>query len=96
MDLFTLRIAKLNPPQDFTLKRLISLVFLGHHIIEFFIFLHQVICLHVFNLDLMINLNNYLSNSLGLTNLFSRDLNKQTPGVEQSNLLGLGIFENAW
>ena len=65
VDLFTLRITKLNTPQVFTLKRLISLVFLSHHITVFFTFLHQVICLHVFNLDLIINVSKYLTISLG-------------------------------
>ena len=35
---FTLRIDKSNPPQVFILKLLVSLVFLGHHIVVFFIF----------------------------------------------------------
>ena len=65
VDLFTLRIVRLNPPQVFTLKWLVLLVFLGHHITVFFTFPHQVICLHVFSLDLIINLNKNLANSLG-------------------------------
>ena len=55
----------LNCPQIFTLKRLVSLVFLGHHITVFFTFPYQVICLHMFNLELIINLSKYLANSLG-------------------------------
>ena len=87
MDLFTLRIVRLNPPQVFPLKWLVSLVFLGHHIIFFFTFLHQVICLHVFNLDLIINLSKYLDNLLGLTNLLfkgSKQINRQDYGLRFS------------
>ena len=40
---FTLRIVRSNPPQVFTLKLLVSLVFVGHHIIVFFIF--QLLCM---------------------------------------------------
>ena len=35
---FTLRIVKSNHPKVFTLKLLVSLVFLGHHIVVFVIF----------------------------------------------------------
>ena len=35
---FTLRIVRSNPSQVFTLKRFISSVFLGHHIVVLFIF----------------------------------------------------------
>ena len=40
VDLFTLRIVRLNLPHVFTLKWLVSLVFLGLHITVFFNFLH--------------------------------------------------------
>ena len=36
---FILRIIRSNSPQAFTLKRFISLVFLGHHIVVLFTFL---------------------------------------------------------
>ena len=65
VDLFTLMIARLNPPQIFDLKRLVLLIFLGHHIIVFFTFLRRLIYLHAFNLDFIINLSKYLANSLG-------------------------------
>ena len=65
MDLFNLRIVRVNPLQVFTLERFVSFVFRSHHITVFFTFPHQVICLCMFNLDLIINLSNYLANSLG-------------------------------
>ena len=34
---FTLRIARSNPPKVFILIRFVSLVFLGHHIVVFFV-----------------------------------------------------------
>ena len=68
MDLFNLTIVRSNHP-SFYLERLFSLVFLRNNIVIFFIFLHYMIWLYVFNLDLTINLSNYLANSLGWTNL---------------------------
>ena len=35
---FTLRIVRSNPPQVFTLKRFVLLIFLGHHILVLFTF----------------------------------------------------------
>ena len=55
---FTLRIVKSNHPKVFTLKLLVSLVFLGHHIVVFFIFRYCAwYDLSLFNLDLIINLS---------------------------------------
>ena len=34
----TLRIVKSNPPQVFTLRQFVSLIFLGHHIVVLFTF----------------------------------------------------------
>ena len=39
VDLFTLKMARSNPPQVFTLKQFVSLVFLGNHICVLFTFL---------------------------------------------------------
>ena len=60
-------IVRLNSPHIFTLELLVSLVFLGHHIIVFFIFhCYAWYDLSLFNLDIIINLGNHLTNILGL------------------------------
>ena len=66
VDLFTLRIDRSNPLSVFALKRFVSLVFLNDHIYVLFTFLlFALYDLSLFNLDLIINLSNHLTNILG-------------------------------
>ena len=66
VDLFALRITKSNSSQVFTLKLFIALVFLSDHICVLFTFpLYAWYDLSPFNLDLIINLSNHLTNILG-------------------------------